>query len=200
MSALAKTTVVALLGLPRTGTTLLARHIGAHSRVAALIEPYQAQRQSGYKQTQLQQLCVDFDIGVPPAGGILIKETATRAINFDLTLQTLGLAAQAGYPTGIILQLRSPIEAFYSKIEAHENYWKYEIPFTDNENSLQRFWNACKRSLEFLQREIYRFPLRVCFFHRFLADPRYELSRLMAFFPLELEAAQFDTEVAKKKL
>src|SRR5205823_1276404 len=72
--------------------------------------------------------------------------------------------------------------------------------FTDNENSLQRFWNACKRSLEFLQREIYRFPLRVCFFHRFLADPRHELSRLMAFFPLELEAAQFDTEVAKKKL
>ena len=194
------TTVVALLGLPRSGTTLVARHIGAHSRIAPLIEPYQAQKQSDYKQTQLEQLCVDFNISVPSAGGILIKETATRPINIDLTLQTLRLAAEAGYPTGIILQLRSPIEALYSQVEAAQVYWRGGKPVLNAQGRLQGFWHKMEAFYNIIQSQIYRFPLRVCIFHRFLVNPRYELSRLMAFFPLELEATQFDIEVAEKKM
>jgi hypothetical protein len=204
-----ETTVVALMGLPRSGTTLLTRHIGAHSRIAVVMEPYQRRRRIGYTQTQLQELCTDFKVEVPSAGGILIKETGTRSVNIDLVLKTLGSAAEQGHPTGIILMLRSPIEAYYSQIEAFQTYWKDRFRvddkgnaaarFGDHEDSVARFWMEARRSFQFLHREIYRFPFRISFFHRFLADPKHELSRLMAFFPVELEASQFDAESARKK-
>lgn len=200
MSIPTKTTLIALLGLPRSGTTLLASHIVAHSRIAAIIEPFQAHRQSDYSQTNLQQLCTDFTIRIPENGGILLKETATRPINFDLTLQTLGIAAEAGHPTGIILLLRSPIESFYSQIEASQDYWKGGSPALKTERGLQNFWNKMEGSFSLVHKEIYRFPFRIAFFHHFLNNPRYELSRLMAFFPFDLEETQFDIKNALKKI
>lgn|GEM_PF-6060153 len=200
MPITASNTVVALVGLPRSGTTLLARLIGAHSRVATLIEPYQSRRQLNYEHTDLGQLCADCKVEVPVAGAVLIKETTTRWVNVKLVLQTLRIAAEAGHATGIILLLRSPVEAFYSQLAAANKYWKDKTyTWNEDESSVLNFWISTQDSLEVLAEQITCFPLRVCFFARLLSEPAMELGRLMAFFRLEVEPGQFDVEKAAKK-
>ena len=95
--------VVALIGLPRSGTTIVYRSISAHSRVDGIIEPYQTRRADDYDEACIDAICEDFEIEAANDRSLLVKETATRLVNIRLTLDLLQNARLEGCLTGLIM-------------------------------------------------------------------------------------------------
>ncbi len=182
--------IVALLGLPRSGTTIIARCVGLHSRVALIIEPYHRRRHQNYLETDYQKLCADDGVEVPAAGSLLIKETYSRKENVEQPMLCLEQAAAQGVHAGLVLVLRSPVEAFLSQVEAVETFWKEKVDCNNSAESIDAFWRAAKRSLNIIRTRMFSFSRRLVLYDRFLCEPEQELVRMMGLFSYGLEAAQ----------
>jgi SAM-dependent methyltransferase len=115
--------LVALLGLARSGTTLLCSILGVHSTIEAVYEPFNAN-----KDRELPaQICIDrffaeFPTPMHNKDTLLIKETATRIAFLDRTAALLR-SVEPPLQTDLILLLRNPFHAFLSNLEAQKKWW-----------------------------------------------------------------------------
>src|SRR5579862_2426540 len=82
--------VVGLVGLPRSGTTLLASMLGAHSRINAIFEPWNRRSDPNHRHTSLgrghtlDDFLRHFHIRMSRKQDVLlIKETTTELIYID---------------------------------------------------------------------------------------------------------------------
>ncbi len=183
--------IVALVGLARSGTTIIARCVGMHSRVSLIMEPYHTRRHQNYLETDYQKLCADFGAEMPAGSkSLLIKETCDHAENIERSIICLEQAATEGVRAGLVVVLRSPVEAFLSQVEAVETLWKEKVDFNDSAESIDAFWRAAKRSLNVIRCRMFSFPQRLVLYDRFLCEPEQELARVMGLFSYAFEAAQ----------
>jgi hypothetical protein len=183
-----------LMGLPRSGTTIISRVIGAHSKIRSVIEPYQSNRSNGYST-------VDFDDFVRDHGGIdknqslLVKETTTRPHNVDCSLQLLANAVTRRIRPLAIVILRSPIEAYLSQVEASNELWD-QTSKADHSGRrfLISFINGSLVGLYRFIRGAARYHRRVVMYNQFIRNPQGETRRLMAAFPYLFETSQLDLQ------
>ena len=182
--------LIALMGLPRSGTTLLSRMISAHSAVDGIIEPYQAGRFKKYEETSISVLCKDRKLDIDESRHVLLKETATRIENSRLAVELLKNARAQGVYTGLILVLRSPYESYLSQVEASATLWlEARLPVV-SERTFSQFARSSLRGLAHITWHARAQHHRIVSYKQFCAAPANELARLMALFPLRLESQQ----------
>ena len=181
--------VIALVGLPRSGTTLVHRMLSMHSQVDGIIEPYQQGRDTDYAKTNIFKLCSDFEIEPCPEKAILVKETATREINVIRTLDLLENARNHHLYTGLIVLFRSPFEAYLSHVEASSK-WLKSNPLVINQKTFTHFANDTLQSLDHIVRRARTQHYRLVSYRTLCADVENEIARLMAVFPLRYEHQQ----------
>lgn len=184
--------VVALFGIPRSGTTIISRLVGNHSRVQTIVEPYHGRREAEYCEADPTKLCTDFGITLPPNNSLLVKETSTREINIRLIGELLTRSSETGFRSGYIFVLRSPIECFLSQKEATETLWAKPRKFGETETSIKVFWNTFRRSINTYLEFALRFHRRFVIYDRFVEHPREEVGRAMTLFGYGFEPAQLD--------
>lgn len=183
--------VMLMIGPPRSGTTLIANAVMAHSKVAGLIEPWHRRRDAGYDVTDPGQLMRDFD--VPPAPDhphLVIKETTTRGANVDLSLALLARAAQQGIYPALVLILRCPFAAYLSQVEASQQIWRERKMTGVTPESFAQWANAQRRALKRITDRARAQHHRLISYEAFCAAPGAELARLMALLPERLEQDQ----------
>jgi hypothetical protein len=182
---------VVLMGPPRSGTTILTRVVGAHSRVVPIIEPYHARREEPYTVTNIGQFSADAK-RVTAASSLFVKETTSRYENVELSLALLRSAAAEGVRPLVFLILRSPIETFLSQVEMAQTKWKPKPDFNYGERWVKMYVRLTLRGLHQFVLEARRYHRRVILYPRFANKPRDETRRLMAAFPYGFEPSQLE--------
>lgn len=191
--------LVVLIGLPRSGTTLVHRILDAHSQVDGIIEPYQVRRKIDYSETSVARLCRDFKIAPSVDRALLVKETTTRDINVTLSLDLLDNARNDGIYTALIVLFRSPFEAYLSQIEASRSLWGEKKMLSINDKSFAQFARTSLRSLEHIVRRGRAQHYRLVSYRKFCTDLPCEIARLMGVFPLRFEHEQTQLQLTPPK-
>ena len=186
-NTLSISSLIGLLGPPRSGTTLIANAMASHSSVAGLLEPYQSRRSSGYQVTEVSGLVNDFNLSLDGKRHLLVKETTTRRINVTHTLSVLESARRSGLYAGIVVILRCPFSAYLSQVEASEKFWKEKKLLGVNESTFASFASGIRTGLLEVARKAKSYHFRLVSYEAFVASPANELSRLMALLPERLE-------------
>ncbi len=184
--------LVVLFGLPRSGTTIMSRLIANHSRVMAIIEPYQTRRATDYEQTGVDELCRDFSVEIKKGCSLLVKETTTRRQNTLLVYELMKNASTSGIRTAYIFMMRSPLESFLSQVEAAEKLWQKAPEFRNDSKSLKNYWNSFTKSMDVFFTFAFNHHGRFVFFDEFVARPTEEIGRMMGLFGYALEPGQMD--------
>ena len=138
--------VIGLIGLPRSGTTLIHRAMAAHSRADGVIEPYQAGRAQGYCTTDLSRFLVDHRIAPDADRALIVKETTTRSANVQHLFELLASAQLLGVYVGLVLILRCPFEAYLSQIEASRRLWKEKKLISHSVSTFKTFVDVSRKS------------------------------------------------------
>jgi hypothetical protein len=186
-----------MIGAPRSGTTIIARVIGGHSRVKQVIEPYQTRREEKYETSDFSAFLADVG-PVDAADSLMVKETFTRPENALLSLKLLASASAAGVRPLVLLVLRSPIESFLSQIEMTQTTWLEKRDFPYDPRSV---WVYVRRNFIGMHRvltQAQRYHRRVILYRRFVANPQLETRRVMAAFPYYFEPAQLELSVGTR--
>jgi hypothetical protein len=189
--------IVVLFGMPRSGTTIISRLIANHSRVQAVIEPYQSRRATNYSESDPLKLSQDFALQVREASSLLVKETLTRTENIERLQRLLETSSGAGQRGAYIFVLRSPLEAFLSQVEAVKTFWAKPTNFSETDASIRSFWRIFCRSMECYLTFALRFHHRFIVYDRFKSFPREEIGRAMTLFGYPLEETQMDISAAQ---
>lgn len=182
--------IVTLFGMPRSGTTILARLIANHSRVRRIIEPYQRRRESQYSEVDIRRLCLDFSVNEESDASLLVKETTTRAANLELIFRLMEQCVPLGHRVAYIFVLRSPLETFLSQADAATHLWKRPENFSLSAKSLKGFWRAFGQSMMTYEKFALRYHRRIVFFDSLLREPHSEMARIMGLFGYKLESEQ----------
>lgn len=189
--------VIGLIGLPRSGTTLIHRTIASHDKVDGLIEPYHGKKQSDYQVTDLAQFMVDHQIDDDPDRALVVKETLTRPKNAHMLTGLLKSARDHNVHTGLVLILRCPFQAFLSQVEAHETLWKTPRAFGRTEASIKSFALNTSRGSRIMCENIQAPYFRVVHYGQFCQSPTEETARMMAMIPLQFQRFQLDQRLKK---
>ncbi len=182
--------VAGLIGLPRSGTTVLTAAVGEHSKVKAVFEPWNSRKKN----------MPPTNIGIPQFVDVIgldykeeqllfVKETATdltylEAIDFLLTD-----SENTGYKTRLIWLFRDPMHTFLSEVQARKEWWGE----TDLEATSDTFDKWAERSLNALRNIIeicQKYPTLCVEYEFFVSAPSETLQKVMAFLDLSFEETQ----------
>ena len=186
-----------MMGLPRSGTTIVARVIGNHTRLKTVMEPYNSGLSTDFQITDVVPFCEHFG-GMQGRSSLLVKETTTRDRFVTKSIALLRSCADAGVRPLSILILRSPIEAYLSQVHAAENLWEEKPNFHYGQRWVQAFTIQALRGLHAFLNATSSFDRRVINYNRFIADPAAETSRIIEAFPYDFEPGQLTLPTDKK--
>lgn len=116
--------LIALIALPRSGTTVTTAVLGAHSDVYEVYEPWNASKAT-LDAAEPMSYAEFVERFAPPRADrstLLLKETMTSAKYLDRLLQVLE-EAPATVETTMIVLLRNPFHVFLSECEARRRWW-----------------------------------------------------------------------------
>jgi hypothetical protein len=116
--------LIAVVGAPRSGTTLVTASLSVHSQVATLYEPWNANQARIDVSSSLtfNDFLAAFAARTAPRPVLLVKETATdlRYLN-----HVDGLLTGVPPPIGshLVITLRNPFHIFLSEVQARREWW-----------------------------------------------------------------------------
>jgi SAM-dependent methyltransferase len=114
--------LVALLGLPRSGTTILAAMLSAHPDVHMVFEPWNATKAKPRPMNLGVAAFIDaFDIDLAGKRVLAIKETAQQSY-VDAIKNVLSDAA-ARMPANLVWIYRNPLHMYLSHSQAMREWW-----------------------------------------------------------------------------
>lgn len=183
-------TVAGLIGLPRSGTTVFAAAVGAHSNVKAVFEPWNS-RKKNMPSTHLgvEQLIELIKLERKEERVLFVKETATDLVYLDAIDFLLTDAQKIGSNTRLIWLFRDPMHAFLSEVQARKEWWGE----ADLDASIETFNKWAARSLNGLRKmiEICQSHPTLCVgYESFVVAPSETLKAVMAFLDLSFDEAQ----------
>ena len=118
--------IIGLVGLPRSGTTLLSSILAVHPRIEAVYEPWNRGVNDVLQQARpdirLDEFITQFAGSIGGKDVLLVKETATHLTYLDNVARLLRAAAPA-IDTDLIVVWRDPFHVFLSEIEARQKWW-----------------------------------------------------------------------------
>lgn len=116
--------VIGLVGLPRSGTTMLTSTLAVHSRIEAIYEPFN--RGDGDQRAppdpDFAEFVAQFASDRPGKDVLLVKETTTHLTYLD-HMASLLRSTPPSVATDLIFLWRDPFHAFMSEIEARRKWW-----------------------------------------------------------------------------
>lgn len=187
---------VAVVGLPRSGTTLLTALIDAHSEAGLYFEPFNSRKKArpavpedlaGFLRTMAASFGYELDAAVSVAG---FKETTILPESTAWAVATTDAVARA-VPAEVVWIVRHPIHCLLSKIEAAREHWGFpDAAFT--RESLEGFLVETAPSLAALEDLVARHPSSLVAYDSLVADPAAVLGALMPRLGLEFDPVQLD--------
>jgi SAM-dependent methyltransferase len=115
--------VIGLVGLARSGTTLLCSILGVHSGIAAVYEPYNANKTKELpERIGIGRFFTEFPTRMQGKEILLVKETGTQ-IAFLNRISELLRSVAPPIGSDLIVLLRNPLHAFLSMLEAQKKWW-----------------------------------------------------------------------------
>lgn len=185
-------TVAALIGLPRSGTTVLAAAVGAHPEVKAVFEPWNSEKKSK-PSTHLgyEQFVERFNVRVSDNQHVLfVKETAVDLL-YVHAIDCLLSDASVHHDVKLIWLWRDPVHTFLSEVQARKQWWGSP----DLEVNEETFTLWAVRSLRAYRRLItlaVRHPTLSVHYGTFVEKPGETLKVIMNFLGLEFIPAQLE--------
>jgi SAM-dependent methyltransferase len=186
--------VTGIVGLPRSGTTVFTASISAHSKVAAIFEPWNAAKKDMPPvNLSLQEFINVF--GVEEAKiektVLVVKETATQ-LKYLEGIDTLLATLTPDGPKGKLIWIfRDPLHVFLSEIQARKEWWGA----ANLQLSVELFENWAQRSLAAMH-ELVKMCQKhdtICVsYEAFVERPHEILFEIMKFLGLEFEEGQIN--------
>lgn len=182
--------LITLLGMPRSGTTLVYSMISSHSQVGGISEPFQSRREQSYNVTDAAQLCEDFKVAPARRQQLLLKETTTRPTNISLSFDVMSDARTSRIFTGSIILLRNPIECYASQVEASRKFWKLKKMTEISEETFTVFARSSLMGFRIIGEQVRAHAFRFLSYTAHCEAVANSTARCMALFPLRLEPEQ----------
>lgn len=187
---------IGIVGLPRSGTTLLTALLDAHPLISLYYEPFNASKKSRVPVPEgLGHFCEvmegHFKIPLPPTARITgFKETSILPESLDWAVRTLENVSRE-IPTQVIWIHRNPIHCLLSKIEGARTWWGYPQARFE-EKSLVGFLRETELRIAVLQDLVERYSGTIIRYESLVMEPTAGLSALMdrlgePFFPSQLD-------------
>ncbi|MEO1028983.1 MAG: sulfotransferase domain-containing protein [Pseudomonadota bacterium] len=182
--------VLLMIGMPRSGTTLVHSVISNHGQVFGVSEPFQSRREHDFKETNPNMLALAFDHSQASPANLCVKETTTRRINVQLSFDLLDMSEREGLFSTVLLLLRNPYESYLSQIEASKKYWNQKKLTEVSSETFTVFGRSTLSGFREISERIRGYTHRVTTYDRFCRDPENETARIMALYPLPFDGAQ----------
>lgn len=187
---------VAIVGLPRSGTTVLTALLDAHPAIALYYEPFNSSKQARIGLPQgLTDFCQimesHFQVPLPPRARTTgFKETTTLAASLDWTIETLARVS-AEIPTQVIWIYRNPIHCLLSKVEGARNWWGYPNARFDEE-TLVAFLHETEPQLAALEDLVLRYRGTIVRYEALAQEPASVLTALLPRLGETFDPSQLD--------
>ncbi len=178
--------VIGLYGLPRSGTTLLAALIGAHSQVQSVYEPWHS-GQLTHQRARLSDVRALLRPAERAAAALCVKETATKPHYLANLISFLTEGAE-GARTGLVWLVRDPLHAYFSQVAA-DRRWR-QGAFRPGPDTLSYWADISRQTVAAVTRFTRRGELLLVFYEALVLHPERVLREIMAFAGLPFEAKQ----------
>lgn len=182
-------TLCVLLGLPRSGTTLLTALWAVHSRVDAVFEPWNGKLLKGPEDATLPRLLAAAGLAPAPGRVLFVKETAADPAYVGL-MRRLVEGAPLPRDRHLLMLCRTPAHVFLSEVERRGQWWNDPVPLDARQFGL---WCAKSRGALRAMLAMLRAGdgTLVCY-ERLAAEPAAMLRRMAHRLGLAVEPAQLD--------
>jgi SAM-dependent methyltransferase len=125
--------IIGMIGLPRSGTTLLASLFAVHSDINAVYEPWNITKNQITDNVCSENFYSVFPENYESGKDILfIKETTTEPVFFTRLRRVVNSNSINLYPNCIFL-FRNPAHVYLSEIEARKTWWGIDKKISDLE-------------------------------------------------------------------
>ena len=184
--------LIGLIGLARSGTTMLCSMLGVHSQIAAVYEPFNAnKKQELPPRLGIDRFFAEFPTQMNQKEILLVKETGTQLAFLDRTADLLRSVAPP-LTTDLIVLLRNPLHCFLSMLDGRKKWWG-----GPHEVSVETFQAWALQNLRALTKllEIAReFNAVLVSYERMVEDPAGLFPQLMRELGLSFEERQLSFE------
>jgi len=186
---------VALVGFPRSGTTVLTALLDAHSEVTMYYEPWNASPKRRPTAPEslasfLSSMGARFGAPERETRYVGFKETVTYGESRDFAMETIDNVARET-PTDVLWIFRDPVHCFFSKLDGARKWWgEPEAEFS--ESGLVRYLRECGPHLAALLDVTKRHRGTIVGYEALVSRPEETLGALMKALDLEREASQLD--------
>lgn len=162
--------VVALIGLPRSGTTCLTAYFDAYSEIYSIFEPWNAnQKLNPEPYLDLENFLINFNVNFSNTTTIFVKETSTKIQYIDSINYLLHSVKQPRKKLLIFL-VRDPFHIFLSEFQARKNWWG--SPDLKLDVDLFSEWSKkILNSLRYILKILAQQPSVVLSYHNLIKNP-----------------------------
>jgi hypothetical protein len=147
--------IIGILGIPRSGTTLVAAAFSTAPDVAIVYEPFNDDEGQHWREgtMTLDRFARDCQLESAGRSALVIKETSTKFEYIDLMRQVFE-SAESRLDRRLLVTLRNPLHCFLSEVQARREWWgdpDLEISTPLFDNWAKRTIRSLKRMLDLLQ-------------------------------------------------
>lgn len=192
--------VIGLIGLPRSGTTLIANSVFNHPKVIGIHEPYHSRRANNFRDTSVETFAASLGLAPDLGKSLAVKETTTRQENVDLLFKLLEDGQQRGLYCGLVLILRCPFECYLSQVDASRNLWKQKKLIEISQESFLWFARSSLLGLQTVMANICRQHYRLVSYGDFCRDPANQLARIMGIIPEHIVPKQLSFTASESRV
>lgn len=182
-----------LVGLPRSGTTLLASLLDVHSRCQVAFEPWNANRKTLKSlSVSYDEFRANFNLADDDDRLLVVKETTTHCGYID-AIDYLLRSTPSGQLRRAIVMLRDPLHIYCSMIDARRKWWGRP----DLQHSPESFEEWATGAIQGLKRLIllaFDHPTIFVDYDSLVRQPQAALDSLMAELGFESEPQQLHFE------
>ena len=191
-------TVIAVLGIPRSGLTLLTALLGSNSQTSAWFLPYSTRKNLGielftdYKSIESQYKKA-FPESISLNDTIVISESTADTESIEFIINSFKNLSENGVKTKFIWLIRDINHCYLSQNEAAHKYWGDTSDPLTEESYLQYLRFARDGYKQLVQLMSGKEHIIVSY-HNLISEPELITQKLMNFFNLTLEQRQFSYE------
>lgn len=184
--------IVAIIGLPRSGTTLAASIFDAHPRTVTCYEPWNRVSGEGLESEQMpQDLVVKFNLDVTPETDIFVlKETSVDFKGIQWLAQFLRANADT-HRVQIVWSLRNYRHTYLSFVQGAREWWGHEN-MTPEVSGYNLYMEKALKATVALLRLYQEFPGTLYAYEALTADPAIAIPLLMGALDLIYSDQQLD--------
>ncbi|NGM18727.1 hypothetical protein G3576_01795 [Roseomonas stagni] len=182
---------VALLALPRSGTTLLTAMFQVHSQVDAVFEPWNGKVLDGAEEASLPVLLRQAGIAPDPGRSLFVKETAAH-LEYLAFFRRMIDGSALPLDRAVLMLLRKPAHTFLSEVERRGQWWGDQVPLDARQFGL--WCDKYRQAVAGMLRTLRDHDGAALAFEALAADPAALLPRIAAFTGLPMEPTQLRYE------